>query len=67
MLEINKIYNMDCVEGMKMLPDECIDLTVTSPPYVNLEKRYVEQLMKALNGEVVGKGKTSSFKCGIIY
>jgi DNA modification methylase len=36
MLEINKIYNMDCVEGMKMLPDECIDLTVTSPPYDNL-------------------------------
>jgi site-specific DNA-methyltransferase (adenine-specific) len=36
MLELNKIYNMDCVEGMKMLPDDCIDLTVTSPPYDNL-------------------------------
>jgi len=36
MLEINKIYNMDCVEGMKLLPNECIDLTVTSPPYDNL-------------------------------
>ena len=36
MLEINKIYNMDCLEGMKLLPDECIDLTVTSPPYDNL-------------------------------
>ena len=35
-LELNKIYNMDCVEGMKMLPDESIDLTVTSPPYDNL-------------------------------
>ena len=33
---INKIHNMDCVEGMKMLPDNCIDLTVTSPPYDNL-------------------------------
>jgi site-specific DNA-methyltransferase (adenine-specific) len=33
---INKIYNMDCVEGMRMLPDNCIDLTVTSPPYDNL-------------------------------
>ena len=21
MLEINKIYNMDCIEGMKMIPD----------------------------------------------
>lgn len=36
MLELNKIYNMDCIEGMKMLPDNCIDLTVTSPPYDNL-------------------------------
>jgi len=36
LLEINKIYNMDCVEGMKLLPNECIDLTVTSPPYDNL-------------------------------
>jgi DNA modification methylase len=36
MLEINKIYCMDCLEGMKMLPDSCIDLTVTSPPYDNL-------------------------------
>ena len=29
---------MDCVEGMKLLPNECIDLTVTSPPYDNLRK-----------------------------
>lgn len=27
---------MDCVEGMRMLDDGCIDLTVTSPPYDNL-------------------------------
>lgn len=32
-LQINKIYNIDCVEGLKMLDDECVDLTVTSPPY----------------------------------
>lgn len=36
MLELNKIYNMDCVQGMKMLPSESVDLTVTSPPYDNL-------------------------------
>jgi len=38
LLELNRIYNMDCVEGMKLLPNECIDLTVTSPPYDNLRK-----------------------------
>jgi site-specific DNA-methyltransferase (adenine-specific) len=36
MLEINKIYNMDCLIGMKQMPDNSIDLTVTSPPYDNL-------------------------------
>lgn len=29
----SKAYNTDCVIGMAELPDECIDLTVTSPPY----------------------------------
>ena len=33
MLEINKIYNMDCLEGMKSIPDNSIDLIVTDPPY----------------------------------
>ena len=36
MLELNKIYNMDCVQGMKLLDDCSVDLTVTSPPYDNL-------------------------------
>jgi len=29
LLEINKIYNMDCLEGMKLIPDNSIDLIVT--------------------------------------
>lgn len=37
-MELNKIYNMDCLEGMRMLDDNCIDLTVTSPPYDDLRK-----------------------------
>jgi len=35
-MELNKIYNMDCIEWMKLIPDGSIDLTVTSPPYDNL-------------------------------
>ena len=31
----NKIYCLDCVEGMKAIPDGSIDLVVTSPPYDN--------------------------------
>lgn len=33
MLETNKIYCIDCLEGMKKLPDESVDSIVTDPPY----------------------------------
>lgn len=33
MLEYNKIYNMDCMEGIKLLEDHSIDLVVIDPPY----------------------------------
>ena len=34
MLELNKIYNMDCIEGMKSkIPDNSIDLIITDPPF----------------------------------
>lgn len=33
------IYNMDCLQGMRLLGDTVIDLTVTSPPY-NIGKEY---------------------------
>jgi DNA modification methylase len=35
-LELNKLYNIDCMDGMKLLDTKSIDLTVTSPPYDNL-------------------------------
>ena len=34
MLELNKIYNEDCLEGMKRIPDRSVDLVVTDPPYL---------------------------------
>lgn len=33
MLELNKIYNYDVLEGLKELDDNSIDLIITSPPY----------------------------------
>ena len=35
-MEINKIYNENCLETMAKMPDNFIDLTVTSPPYDGL-------------------------------
>lgn len=37
MLEINNIYNMDCIEGMKLLQDNSVDILIADPPY-NLSK-----------------------------
>lgn len=38
MIELNKIYNENCLDTMKRMPDNFIDLTVTSPPYDNLRE-----------------------------
>tara|TARA_R110002124_G_scaffold56577_1_gene159459 strand:+ start:250 stop:1041 length:792 start_codon:yes stop_codon:yes gene_type:complete len=35
-MEINKIYNENCLKTMSRMSDNFIDLTVTSPPYDNL-------------------------------
>lgn len=39
-MELNKIYNMDCLVGMKEIPDKMIDLVVVDPPYgtMNVKK-----------------------------
>ena len=33
MLELDKIYNEDCLEGMKRIPDGSVDCCITDPPY----------------------------------
>ena len=36
MIKLDKIYKSDCIEFMKQIEDNFIDLTVTSPPYDDL-------------------------------
>lgn len=36
MIELNRIFNENCIETMKRIPDEFIDMTITSPPYDDL-------------------------------
>jgi len=38
------IYNMDCLEAIKLLPEKLVALTVTSPPY-NIGKEYEKLLL----------------------
>ena len=36
MLETNKVHHLNCIDGMKQMVAECVDLCITSPPYDNL-------------------------------
>ena len=35
-IETNRLYNIDCLEGLKSMPDNSVDFILTSPPYDNL-------------------------------
>lgn len=37
-MELNKIYNMDCLEYMRTLPNESVDLIIADPPYFQVVK-----------------------------
>ena len=36
MLDINKVYNVNCLDGLKLLDDDSVQLVITSPPYDGL-------------------------------
>ena len=33
MLELNELYLMDCMDGMKQFPDKYFELAIVDPPY----------------------------------
>lgn len=35
MYELNSIYNIDCMEAMKKIPDKYFNLAICDPPYGN--------------------------------
>jgi len=49
LLELNKIYCMDCLDGIKGIPDESIDLILTDIPY-NISKENNFKTMKNRQG-----------------
>lgn len=54
MLELNKIYNMDCIYGMKQIDDNSVDSIVTDPPY-DLTSQRVYSKVKDIR-EIKGEG-----------
>jgi site-specific DNA-methyltransferase (adenine-specific) len=43
MLEINKIYNEDCLIGMQRIDDNSIDCILTDPPYLYLKNQKLDR------------------------
>lgn len=41
-MELNKVYNMDCLQGLQAMPDDSVDCCITSPPYYGLRDYGVE-------------------------
>ena len=56
-LELNKIYNESDLDTMKRMPDNFVDLTVTSPPYDGLRTYNMNTICTYLLVVVVGKQK----------
>lgn len=40
---LNKIYNEDCLEGMKRIPDGSVDCILTDPPYLYLKNQKLDR------------------------
>lgn len=40
MFELNKIYNTDCIAGMKEIPDKSIDMVLSDLPYNCLDCKW---------------------------
>lgn len=38
-MELNKIYNRDCLEGIREIPDNSINVILTDPPYLYLNHK----------------------------
>lgn len=53
-LVLDRIYNADCLEVMDALPEGCVDMTITSPPYDGI--RTYEDTHDGLDYEAVLQG-----------
>ena len=42
-MEINSIYNENCLEGMKRIPDNYVDCVLTDPPYLYLKNQKLDR------------------------
>lgn len=59
---INKIVCGDCLETMRQMPDKCVDLVVTSPPY-NLKNSTGNGMKDGRGGKWAGAALVNGYSC----
>lgn len=42
----SEVYNIDCMEYMKTLPDKCFDLVIADPPYRDMDENAPQKEMR---------------------
>jgi len=55
-MELKGFYNMDCMEGMKEIPDNYFDLAIVDPPYgIDIVNKMSSQNGKKYGGKTLAK------------
>ena len=62
MIELNKIYNEDCLEGMKRIPDGSVDCVICDLPY-GTTKNYWDSVIPLDNLWVEYRRIVKPYKC----
>ncbi|WP_298833766.1 site-specific DNA-methyltransferase [uncultured Planococcus sp.] len=56
-IELNRVYQQDCLEGMAQLPDHSVDLLVCDPPYgIDFSSNYRKHSVLKSTGGIAGDG-----------
>ena len=58
MIELNKIYNEDCIDGMRKMKDQSITMTLTDIPYGEVSKNGAERAKYKGQLRKLDKGKS---------
>jgi len=59
----NRIINADCMDILKQLPDKCVDLILTDPPY-NISKLNDNRDRSKLNSPIMRRNKPLNYDFG---
>lgn len=63
----NRAFNMDCLEAMRSMPDQCFDLAVVDPPYGVGSVTYMPRTREKAHGGFIDKYNISLAALALNY